>query len=126
MVSFIPGQAIGVRVGVVTHVGIVTDRTMNNEPMVISNSLRSGCVAEEPLSVFKGALEIVSVAQPASVPAWQVLARAREKLGIRWNLLSWNCEHFVTWAFGLKPHSRQLQAGMFTGALALLAFMNRA
>lgn len=126
MICFTPGQVIGVRVGFITHVGIVTDRTVNGEPMVISNSLRRGEVAEEPLSMFKGAFELVPVEKPAAMPAWIVLSRAREKLGTQWKLTSWNCEHFVTWAFGHEPQSKQLQAGVVTGVIALFSILNRA
>lgn len=126
-IPLIPGTVIGVRVGIATHVGIVTDRTdINGVPMVISNSHRAGCVAEEPLRVFQGIFQLVPVAQPAIVPSWQVIERARQKLGARWDLFSWNCEHFVHWAFGQEPRSPQLQALVITTVFSLIATMSRA
>ena len=90
--------------------------------MVFSNSFRSGRVAEEPLAVFKGAGEFVPVAQLANLPVWYVLSRARLMLGTRWNLLSWNCEHFMYWVFGREPESPQLkQVGVILGVAILLA-----
>lgn len=116
-----PGQLIGVRVGPVIHLGIVSDRYAQGLPMVFSNSLRSRCVEEEPLAVFQGAYEFVSVAQPANLPAWYVLSRARQMLGTRWNLISWNCEHFVYWVFGHEPESPQLKrVGVILGIALLL------
>lgn len=120
-----PGTVVGVRVGLITHVGIVTDRLVDSQPMVISNSMRSGRVEEEPWSVFQGLYPLVSVAQPAAVPVWQVLSRARQKLGTRWNLFSWNCEHFVTWAFGREPQSPQLRAGVISGLAVLMMLGGR-
>jgi hypothetical protein len=127
MVTLNPGITIGVRVGPVIHVGIVSDRNSGGMPMVISNSFRAGGVAEEPLSVFQGGYPLVSVAQPTVLPSWHILSRARQMLGTRWNLLSWNCEHFVYWAHGLEPKSPQLkQAGAYIGLAALLMTVGRA
>lgn len=120
MVHLKPGEVIGVRVGPVTHVGIVSDRYAGGMPMVISNSHRAGCVAEEPFSVFQGSYSLVSVPQTVSLPASLILFRAREKLGTKWNLFTWNCEHFVHWALGLEPKSPQLnQAIAVAGGLAI-------
>lgn len=123
--TFTPGAVIGVRVGLITHVGIVTDRYIDGQPMVISNSMRSGCVEEEPWRVFQGAFPLVPVIQPATVPACRVLSRARQKLGTRWDLFSWNCEHFVEWAFGRDPQSPQLRAGIISGLAALMIMLGR-
>lgn len=120
-----PGAVIGVRLGLITHVGIVTDRHVDGQPMVISNSLRSGRVEEEPLRVFQGAFPLVPVTQPAAMPVGEVLSRARQKLGTRWDLLSWNCEHFVHWAFGQGPKSPQLRAGLISGLAVLMAMLAR-
>lgn len=121
--TLLPGAVVGVRVGLITHVGIVTDRHVDGQPMVISNSMRSGRVEEEPWRVFQGPFPLVSVTQPAALPAWQVLSRARQKLGTRWNLFSWNCEHFVAWAFGRNPQSPQLRAGVISGLAALMLML---
>lgn len=121
MLTLNPGDVIGVRVGPVTHVGIVSDRYVGGEPLVISNSHRAGGVAEEPLSVFRGGYQLVSVPQSSTIARWQIPARARQMLGSRWNLFSWNCEHFVHWASGLKPRSPQLdQASAFVGIALLI------
>jgi len=123
MVTLRPGQIIGVRVGTVTHLGIVSDHfDEHGIPLIYSNSLRSGRVALEPLVEFKGPYEFATVAQPTNLPAWQVLARARHMLGMRWNLFTWNCEHFVFSAYGLPPQSPQLQAaGVLLGLTILCA-----
>ncbi|MFA6309973.1 MAG: lecithin retinol acyltransferase family protein [Sterolibacterium sp.] len=128
MVTLAPGYTIGVQVGPITHVGIVSDKYVNGVPMVISNSRRTGGVAEEPLNIFQGGYALVDVAQAtASMPVWQVLLRARSMIGSRWNLFSWNCEHFVNWAYGFEAKSRQLdQASAFAGVALLLVGLARA
>lgn len=118
-----PGTVVGARLGLITHVGIVSDRYADGQLMVISNSMRSGRVEEEPLHTFQGGFPLVSVTQPALVPASEVLSRARLKLGTRWDLLSWNCEHFVHWAFGQDPKSPQLRAGLISGLAVLIAVL---
>ena len=116
-----PGKVIGVRVGPIIHVGIVSDKLYFGEPMVISNSNRAGGVAEEPLGVFQGPYKLIPMGQPAEAPREQVLARARKKIGTTWNLFSWNCEHFIRHAYGVKPESSQLQnAFVVAGAFWLL------
>lgn len=121
MVHLKPGEVIGVRVGLVTHVGIVSDRYAEGMPMVISNSHRAGCVAEEPLNIFQSKYSLVLVPQTLTLPPSLILSRAREKLGTKWNLITWNCEHFVHWALGLEPKSPQLnQAIAVAGGLAAL------
>lgn len=122
-----PGQTIGVRVGTVTHLGIVSNHfDEQGIPLIYSNSLRSGRVALEPLVVFKGPYEFATVAQPTNLPAWQVLARARRMLGMPWNLFTWNCEHFVFSAYGLPPQSPQLdRAGAMLGLALLFATIAR-
>ena len=127
MVTLNPGDTIGVRIGFVTHVGIVTDRYFDGMPMVISNSHRAGGVAEEPLAVFQGSYPLVPVVQPRALPVGHILFLSRQKLGTRWNLLSWNCEHFVRWAYGLEPMSPQLkQASVVVGLVALLVTFGKA
>ena len=127
MVSLNPAQVIGVRVGPIVHLGIVSDRFANGEPMVISNSLRAGGVAEEPLSVFQGRYLLVPVSLPRVLPAGHILSLARQKLGSRWNLLSWNCEHFVHWAYGLGLKSPQLdRASVLVGLTVFLISIGKA
>lgn len=117
MDTLFPGKVIGVRIGFVTHVGIVSDKLLHGEPMVISNSSRAGGVAEEPLSLFKGPFSFVAVPQPPVTPLAQVMGRARGKIGTTWNLFIWNCEHFVRHAFGIKPESPQLKLALITAGV---------
>ena len=108
MKNLLPGTILAVDSGFYRHVGIVTDRTMDGRPMVISNSFRKGGVFEEPWDDFSCHQHVAVQGYPGQLDADSVLRRARTKTGTRWNLFVWNCEHFVYWAHGLRPHSPQL------------------
>lgn len=115
-----PGAVVSVRVlGPFRHVGIVTDRWRNGMPMVISNSRRRGCVTEESWAEFtQGNPERVD-ATPSCLPATEVLANARRELGRRYDILKFNCEHFVRRAHGVAEESPQLQAVVVAACLVV-------
>lgn len=108
MQYILPGTVLAVAVGPIEHVGIVTDQTRDGFPTVISNSHRAGRVVEEPLPTFVSGGEPRIVGYLGKLSPVEVLRRARSLIGTKWKLLSWNCEHFVRWAHGLKPTSPQL------------------
>ena len=107
-----PGTVVSVPVfGLLSHVGIVSDRVGHDGcPMVISNSQRRRGGAEESWSDFTQGKEAKVEPLSSSLPWWEVLDRARSRLGRRWDLLVWNCEHFVRYSLGLEPKSPQLRA----------------
>jgi len=45
---------------------------------------------------------------PGNLPGWEVVHRARSLIGTQYDLLTKNCEQFVTFVHGLKPQSTQL------------------
>lgn len=111
-----PSTPVYVWVGLVRHLGIVSDRWWNGEPLVISHSLRRGGTFEEPWSVFHGGRPVHVAGEKSNLAPWVVLARARSWIGQKsWSLFL-NCEHHVRHALGLEPASPQLR-----GALSILA-----
>lgn len=114
-----PGDVVLVAVGPVHHVGIVTDRLAHGEPFVISNSRRAGGVREGPLSVFSQGKPVFTQELSSSLPLEEVLFRARSRLGDAWDLIGWNCEHFVRHALGLPTKSPQLRVGLVACAVGL-------
>lgn len=98
------------------HWGIVTDSWKNGEQTVISCSGLRRMVVEEPMSIFCQGNSVEPRDFPSALTVREVLARARGKLGQPYDLLSWNCEHFVYDASGLVKQSPQLQQ------LAICAF----
>jgi len=90
------------------HKGIVSDQWCHGKPMVISTSARSGGVREEPWDVFAQGSVVMVDGYPGNLPGWEVVHRARSLIGTQYDLLTKNCEQFVTFVHGLKPQSTQL------------------
>jgi len=109
-----PGTAVIVDFGIYKHLGIVTDQWYEEKPMVISNSYRRRGVYEEPWDAFSCNNEVCVHRLLDSTDYQPVLDRARSKTGTRWNLLVWNCEHFVSWVCGRKSHSPQLKSALMS------------
>lgn len=105
-----PGTVVGVWV-VPLHVGIVSDRRdFNGYPYIISDSARVGHGAEEPWEVFSGGRAVYQIdTLKSALPSSVVVTRARSMCHRKWNLLTWNCEHFVREALGIRVESPQLQ-----------------
>lgn len=121
----VPGTVVSVPIFVIyRHKGIVSDRWYNGKPMIISNSGRFGGVAEEPWDVFAQGRPVTAERFSGTTPLHQVVSRARSLIGTQYNLYDWNCEHLVTYAYGLKPHSQQvtttLAIATFCGVLATI------
>ena len=104
---FWPGSVVSVRIGPVRHVGIAI-----SSQRVISCSLQQRRVVEETLEEFSGGHPVTIEGYPGTLPPFEVIARARAKLGTPWDLFSFNCEHFVNWAHGRKADSPQLRSAV--------------
>ncbi len=118
-----PGSVVSVPVFLFyRHKGIVSDRWYNGRPMIISTSARSGGVREEPWEVFAQGSVVSGEDYPGSLPAWEVLHRARSSIGSTYALFTRNCEQFVLYAHGLEPRSPQVSitigAALLIGLLA--------
>lgn len=105
------------------HKGIVSDRWHNGKPMVISNSARRGATYEESWDDFAQGRAVYKEENPSRLPAGHVLANARACIQRKpYDLLGWNCESMVTYAFGLKPSSSQLAAVSILGIGAVIVY----
>lgn len=123
-INLIPGTLVQIDFGFYQHPGIVSDRTMNSMPMVISNSFRKRGVFEEPWEDFSNGKEVEIMGYPGNLLPHEVLNRARSKIGTRWNLIFWNCEHYINWSHGLKPRSPQVRTyATYAVAIAGLALL---
>lgn len=96
------------------HVGIVSDRWVDGEQVVLSCSGQQNMVVEEAISKFSLGFPVQRKDIPCTLSTKEVLERARSKLGHSYDMFRWNCEHFVYYSLGLEPKSPQL-------ALAVLA-----
>ncbi|WP_371396746.1 lecithin retinol acyltransferase family protein [Fretibacter rubidus] len=101
---FAAGALLQVRVyGVVKHFGIAT-----GYGTVIHTSARFGRVEETDVAAFSGGRPITQIHYAHNHSGTELVARARSKKGMRYNVLINNCEHFVNWVLTGKGRSRQL------------------
>jgi hypothetical protein len=118
--SIPPGSLVTVWLGIVRHVGIVTDAWCRGEQTAISSSFKKRLVIEETLSQFAAGRPIQVQKPDGRLPPSEIVARAREQLGHPWRLFD-NCEHVAFRAQGLRPRSPQLEgfAAIFATAVAV-------
>jgi Lecithin retinol acyltransferase len=118
----IPGEVLGVEVhvdglGVVQHKGLVSDGFGGDGfPRVLHSSKFMGRVAETTMTTFvhravEGA-RLRVIGYPGRLPWRVVLERARSRIGVPYDLVLANCEHYVAWCHGLEPTSPQLRAAL--------------
>lgn len=107
------GQVVASPRFLYSHLGIVTDHWKNGEQMVISCSEHCNMVVEEPMSTFRQGNSIEQRPSPSNLSTQKVLMRARNKLGQPYDILNWNCEHFVYDSFACQKQSPQLQIALF-------------
>lgn len=110
-----PGSVVAIQLPLYKHFGVVTDRFYRGERTVISNSWKAGGVVEQPITVFSDGLPIVGVTYPSLLAAPIVVRRATSRLGEKYSLLTWNCEHLIRFAHGLKPSSPQIAVLLLAG-----------
>ena len=90
--------------GRLKHYGIAT-----GYGTVIHSSRRFGRVAETDYADFANGRRVSAIDYAdRRLSGSQIVARARGRIGQRYNVLSRNCEHFITWAIEGRPRSRQL------------------
>jgi len=115
-----PGTVVSIPTFLIyRHKGIVSDRWYNGKPLIISNSARANGVQEEPWEVFAEGHIVKVEGYPSNLSNHEVVSRAQSYIGTQYDLFSWNCEHLVAVAHGLKSQSPQVAA---TVAVAALCF----
>ena len=100
-----PGTIVAVSVGPTTHMGIATERGT-----FIANSKKWGCVREQGQEEFSGGQPVRSVGYWGKLTPADVLDRARSLVGKRYDVVDFNCEHFVRLVHGLPLASPQIRA----------------
>ncbi len=110
-----PSLVISIRYPLYKHFAIVSDRSIDGKPNLISLSYRAGAVLEEPWDTVVGKYPIELSSIRGGDSAEVVLKRARNYLNseINYNLLTFNCEHFVRLVHGLPAESRQVQRALY-------------
>jgi hypothetical protein len=104
--------------GVITHPGIFVGDRGRGFNEVVHNTPRAGGVVRESFESFADGKEVSFVARAPAGCGQLHAERALSVEGTRYNLLTWNCEHFVTWVRAGRPESGQLKTGMAALLLA--------
>lgn len=117
-----PGTVVFVCfMGQFRHYGIVSDRTDGGKPMVIANAWLTGGVREVSWDRFCDDRQPYSSPALSNLPAFLVLQNARRGIGLPYNLLTFNCEHFVRQCYGIQANSEQVGATVGVVAIAALS-----
>ncbi len=98
------------------HHALVVKVINDSDLLVIHNNGKN--VAEE-LITMEEASDITVVVYECVYSGNEAIARARKRLGGDYNVLSENCEHFVTWARTGKGESKQVKKGTGAGLVGL-------
>lgn len=108
--------------GLYKHWALLSDRISGGKPMLISNTLRNGTVREESWDSVVGHRPYKILAVKTLLPAPVILAKARCYIGkARYDLLSYNCEHFVKeMVSGVAKSGQVRQALIITGMAACI------
>ena len=118
-----PGTVVWIRAYLVfRHKGIVSDRWYNGKPMIITNDPDRG-VIEQPWDEFRAGQEVQREGYPSALPYYEVVGRARSRIGVRYSLLGFNCDQLKNYAHGLPVQSEQLQAVVAVALLTSVAVM---
>jgi hypothetical protein len=101
------------------HEGIL-DYDAQGRPWVIENSKLSGQVVYRPIGAGEG-WRLVEVAPQGQESL--IVMRALALRGKRYDVATYNCQHFVSEVYSGEPTSWQLPQYLFTAGLALLAVL---
>lgn len=116
-----PGKVIAIRYTLYKHFAIVSDCFDNNNgmPKLISLSYRSSAVQEESWHDVVRGKPIEETNIKGNYTQDVILARARSCIdrSIKYNLLTFNCEHFARYAHGLPVESIQVKRALYGAVL---------
>jgi len=117
--SLPPGSVISIRYPLYKHFAIVSDSFGDGKPNLISLSCRTGCVLEESWNSVVGKRPFELSRIQGNESADTVLTRARSFISsdIKYNLLTFNCEHFVRLVHGLPVKSKQVRRTLYGAML---------
>ena len=113
------GSVISIHYPLYKHFAIVSNCFTYGKPNLISLSHRTGRVKEELWDTVVGTQPYKPSKISGSDSTEVVLKRARSYINtnIKYNLLTFNCEHFVRLAHGLPMESKQVQQTIYGSVL---------
>ena len=127
--NLLPGTVVTVQMkgwfALAHHFALVTDKIgPDGLPVVVANSGECGGPGEKSWSEFVKGRSYRSF-YPSNLAPERVLYNAYSMFGTRYNLISWNCEHFANACHGRPVQSHQVRGGLalaaLVGGLALAA-----
>ena len=123
-------QVVIVYMGLYKHWALMSDRTRDGKPMLISNTWRNGTVKEESWDQVVGNRKFEVHSIEISTAPSLILAKARSCINrVKYDLLQYNCEHFVRELITGIAKCTQVKQALALGGLAIgglyLASRNR-
>lgn len=113
-------QLVIVHMGLYQHWALMSDRMMNGKPMLISNTLRNGTVQEEPWDMVVGNRKFEVHNLQISTSPFIILAKARSFVNkVKYDLLQYNCEHFVREMITGVAKSTQVKRALTLGGITI-------
>ena len=109
-----------VHMGLYQHWALLSDRIRDGKPMLISNTWRNGTVKEESWDQVVGNrnVELHNIQINASPSL--IIARARSCIDrVKYDVLQYNCEHFVREIITGVAKSTQVKQALAVGSLAV-------
>lgn len=113
-------QVAIVHMGLYQHWALLSDRVRGGKPMLISNTWRNGTVKEESWDQVVGNrhFELRNIQINTSPSA--ILTRARSRIDrVKYDLLQYNCEHFVREIITGVAKSAQIKQALAIGGLTV-------
>lgn len=119
LIELKPGKVIAIQYSLYKHFAIISDCFDNGMPKLISLSYHASGVQEESWHDVVGDREFKESYIKGNYTKETILARARSCLGkdIKYNLFTFNCEHFARYAHGLPVESIQVKRAIYGAAL---------
>lgn len=121
-----PGKVIAIRYPLYKHFAIISDCLgKDNMPNLISLSYRNSSVQEETWHKVVGAKPVEESSIKGNYTQTTILTRARSCINnnIKYNLLTFNCEHFARYAHGLPVESIQVKHVVYGAVLGAATCM---
>lgn len=111
--------------GLYKHWALLSERTHQGRPLLISNTLRNGTVKEETWDQVVGHRPYKIITLQTGTPAYIILAKARGAIDqVKYDLIQYNCEHFVReMVFGMAKSHQVSNVLTFTGVAAGVLYL---
>jgi hypothetical protein len=108
------------------HRGIYIGNDDCGMPLVAHNSRKHGYVLIQTAYEFSDGAPITVVSHAAPRTETVVVERALSLLGTRYNISTWNCEHFANFAQTGNAYSEQLSSFKFDLRVLAVSFLGLA